>query len=87
MRILKPALAGAALLTLSVPALASAQPYYGGDYGYRTYSYSGDYGRNGDDWRWRRHDGDSWRYREFYRRHHHHHVYGYGSSYGYPYWR
>lgn len=49
MRVLKPLLAGAALLTLAAPALASAEPYYGDhagyDHGYAAYD-RGDYGRD-----------------------------------------
>ncbi len=83
MRLLKPLLAGATLLTLAVPALAAAEPYFGdrgGDYGYsRDYGYGRDYGGRdyGD-----RDDGDrsdfgrgydhrgGWRYRHYFRRHH-----------------
>jgi hypothetical protein len=86
MRFLKPILAGAALLTISVPALASAQSYYGRDYGrdygHRDYGYSRDYDRYGDrdyGWRWRHHH----RY-DYYR--HHHHIYDNDYRYG-AYWR
>ena len=77
-RFLKPVLAGATLLTLAVPAMASAQPYDGGrayraDRGDYSRSYRHDGARDyGYDRRWDResryrHD---WRYR--YWRHHRH---------------
>jgi hypothetical protein len=77
MRILKPLLAGATLLALGVPALASAEPYFdhGGDYGYsRDGGYArGDYGRGyRDDGRWeQRRFQDGWRYRDYHRHHRH----------------
>src|SRR5262249_54904505 len=69
-RFLKPLIAGAALLTLAIPALASAQPYAGG----HAYADRGDYARSYHHDRWERdyryrHD---WRYR-YWRHHHHHH--------------
>jgi hypothetical protein len=86
MRFLKPILAGAALLTVGVPALASAQSYYDRDYGHRDYGYSRDYSRSYGDrdygWRWRHH----YRYGDDYRRHHQRHMYDNDYRYG-GYWR
>ena len=82
MQILKPLLAGAALLTLSIPALASAQPYDG----YRDYGrYDGYHADRGGDFRgdgWRR-DAGGYGYegdygRHAFRWHRHYHPYHYG---------
>ena len=75
MRFLKPLLAGAALLTLTVPALASAQSYYG-DRGY-SYGDRGDYGYRDEAPRWQRHYDyrDSWRRRDHHRRYDHYDRY------------
>jgi hypothetical protein len=61
MRILNPLLAGAALVTLAVPALASADPYYG--YGGREYHRDGYHDRYDA---YRRHDYWQGRYRYDY---------------------
>ncbi len=80
MRFLKPVLAGAALLAIAVPALASAQSYYDRDYGQRDYGYSRDYSRDYGDrdygWRWRHH------HRYDYYRHNRHHMYDNENRYG-----
>ena len=76
-------LAAAAALTLAVPAIASAQPYYGGDNG-RGYAHR-DFDRR-DDWRRvereRELRGAEWRRLQWEREHA---RYGYG--YGNPYYR
>jgi len=81
-RFLKPVLAAGTLLTLAVPALASAQSYDGGrvHYGDRAYyadrgdyarSYQGDYGRDDRHGGWRRDFGyrHDWRARYWGHRH------------------
>jgi hypothetical protein len=72
-RFLKPVLAGATLLTLAVPALASAQSYADGR-GY--YADRGDYSRSYRHDRWGRDYGyrdfghrDSWRHHNYERPH------------------
>lgn len=76
-------LAAAAALTLAVPAIASAQSYYGGDYGRGYYAHR-DYDRR-DDFRraerereWRREQ--AWR-RLQWQREHAYRGYGYGNPY------
>jgi hypothetical protein len=84
MRFFKPLLAGATLIALAAPALASAAPY-SGDRGHESYR-DGGYGYRDqggrdfsvrDDWRRDFHDSDGYRWR-----HHHHwrrdHRWGYG---------
>ena len=77
MQILKPLLAGAALLTLSVPALASAQPYDG----YRDYGrYDGYHADRSGGFRdgWRRDEGYRGDYgRHAFRWHRHDHHFDY----------
>lgn len=83
MRILKPLLAAAAVLTLAVPALASAEPSWGRSDGYRDGGY-----RDGDGYRGEYRHIRFLREREFERRRameharwewrrHHHHDYRY----------
>jgi hypothetical protein len=83
MRILKPLMACATLLTLAAPALASAEPYFAGrghgdGFAYNSGDYSRGYNRGEgrrwerrfdyrDDWRYRDHD---WRYRDHDWRYH-----------------
>ena len=78
MRFLKPLLAAATLLGVAVPALASAEPYYGDQgrgYGYeRDYSYGRDYGygRNSghdDGHRWERRHHDRYDRHDRWNRH------------------
>ena len=72
-------LAAAAALTLAVPAIASAQPYYGHDYGrYET--------SRRDRYDWRRVERERERRREEWRRlrwerEHAYRGYGYGNPY------
>jgi hypothetical protein len=75
-------LAAAAALTLAIPAIASAQPYYGGDIG-RGYYANRDFDRREDFRRaerereWRREQ--EWRRLQWEREHPY--RYGYGSPY------
>jgi hypothetical protein len=73
MRFLKPLLAGATLIALAVPALASADSYYGGYHnggydqygrGDRSYGDYADRGHGDGEWRGRRDQGRDYSYRD-----------------------
>lgn len=76
-------LAAAAALTLAVPAIASAQSYYG-DYGRGYYAHR-DYDRPEDFRRFERER--EWRREQEWRRLHWEREHAYRSGYGYPYYR
>jgi hypothetical protein len=72
MRLLKPLLAGAALLTLAAPALASAQPF--NHDGGRDYQRDGGYHQRHEGFRHRDNGYRTYGYDyQFRHRHHHHH--------------
>jgi hypothetical protein len=75
-------LAAAAALTLAVPAIASAQPYYGRDYGRPVYAPAPGYGyrqvERNRAWEWRRAEEA----RRFEWQRYHGGGYRYGGYYG-----